>query len=162
MLIHVNDSLCTDSKEDLEALCVKIHSRYQISILGQITKYILVTYKWGKDKDGSFVIMSMETNANKIVSYFERVWGKSEKMAMISGFQNTVLSKNEGEIEMLDKYRSLVDKVLFYTINIGLLDCANSVRDLVHHVLDQGLRHWKAKEHMLGDLEGKELHGLNF
>ena len=28
MLIHANDSLCTDSKEDLEALYVNIHSRY--------------------------------------------------------------------------------------------------------------------------------------
>ena len=51
------------------------------------------------------MIVSMEMNANKLVFYFERIRGKSEKMAITSRFQNTVFSKNEGEIEILDKCR---------------------------------------------------------
>ena len=45
MSIHVDDSLCAGGKKDLQRLYVKIRKRYEIKDLGQIAKYLGVTYK---------------------------------------------------------------------------------------------------------------------
>ena len=161
MSIHVDDSLCAGNKGDLEDLYEKIRKRYKITTLGKISKYLGVHYEWGNDEDGPYVIASMERNAKEIISYYEKVTKSLAKIAGTPGYQNTVLSKNENEIDMLDEYRALVGKLLFYTIKIGP-DCANSVRDLAHHMSNPGSMQWKAMERIVGYLKGKRLHGLIF
>ena len=64
--------------------------------MGQITKYLGVTYKWGNDENGPFVIASMERNAKEIIEYYEKVMERSAKLAATPGFQNTALNKSEG------------------------------------------------------------------
>ena len=76
----------------------------------------------------------MAKNAEEIVEYYEKVTGEKAKLAKTPGFQNTVLSRNDREIIMLEEYRSLVGKLLYYTVKVGP-DCANAVRDLTRHIM---------------------------
>ena len=106
--IHVDDSLCEDTKEDLEKLYKKVRSKYKITTLGKITKYLGVNYSWRKDEKGQkFVVASMKRNADEIIKFYEKVKKKEAKIAKTPGYQNTVLKKNESDTSMLDEYRSL-------------------------------------------------------
>ena len=60
---------------------------------------------------------------------------------------------------MLDEFRSLLGKLLYYTVKIGL-DCANAVRDLARHMSSPGVDQWRAMERVVGYRKDKELHGL--
>ena len=71
----------------------------------------------------------MVKNAEDIVQYYEKVTEKSAKAATTPGFFGVTLDKNIGETVMLDEYRSLVGKILFYVFKIGP-DCGNASRDL--------------------------------
>ena len=44
---------------------------------------------------------------------------------------------------MLEEYRSLVGKLMYYTIKVGP-DCANIARDLARHMANPGKEQWKA------------------
>ena len=70
-----------------------------------------------------------------------------------------MLKKNESDTVMLDEYRSLVGKLMYYTVKVGP-DCANAVRDLARHMKTPGNQHWKAMERVVGYLKGKSLRGL--
>ena len=160
MTIHVDDSLCAGSKKDLEVLYSKIRTKYKITTLGEITKYLGVRYDWKIDSKGEkYVIASMKRNAEEIISYYEKVTGTKAKIAKTPGLQNFMLEKNEDEIYMLDEYRSLVGKLLFYVVKIAP-DCANAVRDLARHMANPGPLHWKAMERVVGYLRTKQLHGM--
>ena len=97
-------------------------------------------------------------NAHDIVQYYEKVTGKSAKAATTPGFPGVTLDKNVGETIMLDEYRSLVGKILFYVVKIGP-DCGNASRDLARHMSNPGEEHWKSMGRIVGYLKGKELHG---
>ena len=60
---------------------------------------------------------------------------------------------------MLEEYRSLVGKLLYYTVKVGP-DCANAIRDLARHMPSPGPEQWKAMSRVVGYLKVKELHGL--
>ena len=60
MLIHVDDSLCSGSRENLDKLYENVRKRYKISTLGQITKYLGVWYERKyNENDELYVIASM-------------------------------------------------------------------------------------------------------
>ena len=159
MSIHVDDSLCSGSRENLDALYEKVKKRYKISTLGQITKYLGVQYEWKLDNKGElYVIASMEKNAKEIIEYFEKVTGDSTKTYDTPGWPNSVLNKNDQEVIMLEEYRSLVGKLLYYTVKVGP-DCANVARDLARHMSNPGEEQWKAMGRVVGYLKGKKLHG---
>ena len=159
MSIHVDDSLCSRSRENLDGLYENVRKRYKISSLGQITKYLGVRYEWKFDENGElYVAASMEKNATEIIKYYEKITGESAKVYKAPGWQNSVLNKNEKETIMLEEYRSLVGKLLYYTVNVGP-DCANVARDLARHMANPGEEQWKAMRRVVGYLKGKNFHG---
>ena len=102
----------------------------------------------------------MKRNAEEIIKFYEKVCKKEARAAKTPAFQNTVLSKNDSdEPIMLEEYRSLVGKLMYYAVKVGP-DCANAVRDLARHMKNPGVEHWKAMERIVGYLKGKSLHGL--
>ena len=125
MSIHVDDSLCSGSRENLDELYENVRKRYKFSTLGQIIKYLGVRYKWKFDENGElYVAASMEKNTTEIINYYEKNIGESAKVYETPGWQNSVLNKNEKEMIMLEEYRSFVGKLLNYTVKVGP-DCAN-------------------------------------
>ena len=157
---HVDDSMCAGSREDLDKLYRNVCKKYKITTLGRLKKHLGAHYDWKINKsEEQYVIVTMAKNAEEIVEYYEKVTGEKVKLAKTPGFQNTVLSKNDGDSIMIEEYRSLVGKRLYYTVKVGL-DCANAVRDLAHHMSNPGEEQWKAMNRIVGYLEGKKLHGL--
>ena len=65
------------------------------------------------------------------------------------GFVKEFCLKNKGETIQQDLYRSLVGKLLYYVVKIGL-ECANTVRELIQHLVDPGDQHWRAMKSLLG------------
>ena len=59
---------------------------------------------------------------------------------------------------MLDEYRSLVDKILFYVIKVEP-DCGNASRDLARHMSNPGEEQWKSMGRIVVYLKGKEMDG---
>lgn len=60
---------------------------------------------------------------------------------------------------MLDEYRSLVGNLIYYTIKIAP-ECANAIREMLQHMSNPGLEHWKAMSKFIGYLIKKEKHEL--
>ena len=84
--------------------------------------------------------------------------GEEAKIYDTPGWQNTLLSKNEGTEINLEEYRSLVGKLLYYVVKVGP-ECGNDVRDLARYMSNPGEDQWKAMRRVVGYLKGKNLHG---
>ena len=105
MSIHVDDSLSSGSRENLDKLYKNVRRRYKISTLGQITKYLGVQYEWKYFENGElYVIASIVKNATEIVEYYEKVTRDSAKVSNTPGWQNAVLDKNKEETIILEEY----------------------------------------------------------
>ena len=82
MTIHVDDSLCAGSKKDLQKLYEKIRTKYKITTLGEITKYLGVRYDWKLGMNGKrYIIASMKRNAEEIMANYEKVTDSKAKIA---------------------------------------------------------------------------------
>ena len=155
MSIHVDDSLCSGSRENLDELYENVRRKYKIATLGQITKYLAVQYKRDRDENSKlYVTVSMENNAQEIVRFYEKVTGEEAKIYDTPGWQNTVLSKNEGTEINLEEYRSLVGKLLYYVVKVGT-ECGNAVHVLARYMSNPGEEQWKAMRRVVGYLKGK-------
>ena len=159
MSIHVDDSMVAGMKEDLNKFYEKVRTRFNITELGTLSKYLGVRYEWLNDKDKKpYVKITMKDTAEAFVRKYEECTGKKAKLAATPGYPNQVLIKNEGETVDIDNYRSLVGKLLFYIVKVGP-DCANAGRDLARHMANPGPEHWKAMGRMAGYLKNKIMHG---
>ncbi len=77
MHMHIDDLLCTGSREDLDKLHRDIHRKYKITMLGQWKEHLGVHYNWRRDEfREQYVVDSMEKNTIKIVEYNEKVKDK--------------------------------------------------------------------------------------
>ena len=75
------------------------------------------------------------------------------------GYTGEFLVKNQGETIMLDQFRSIVGKLLYYTTNISP-DCANAVRELSQHMANPNESHWRSLGRVVGYLKQKKNHTL--
>ena len=81
------------------------------------------------------------------------------KKASTPGFPGKCLRKNQGDVVMLDKYRSLVGQIMFYMVKVGP-DVANAARELAQHMTNPGVEHWKSMERMVGYMKSKDFYGI--
>ena len=157
--IHVDDVVVAGIKECIDELKVKVMERFNITDLGLLKKHLGVTYEWGTDENGDYVKAEMRKNAEKFIDCYEEMFDKNVKIASTPGFPGKCLTKNEGEVVMLDEYRSLVGQIMFYMVKVGP-DVANAARELAKHMTNPGEEHWKSMERMVGYMKGKKLYGL--
>ena len=157
--IHVDDVIVAGMAEHLEDLKVKIKERFNITDLGQLKKHLGVNYEWGTDEEGDYVKAEMKKNAEKFINCYEKMFEKNVKVAKTPGFPGKCLNKNEGEVIMLDEYRSLVGQIMFYMVKVGP-DVANAARELAQHMTNPGEEHWNSMERMVGYMKGKEFYGI--
>ena len=71
----------------------------------------------------------------------------------------TLIKSNLEELDNINKYISLVEKLMWYTTKVGP-DVSNAARELEVHMSHPGLEHWKALGHLIGYLKGKETKGI--
>ena len=140
MSIHVDNSMVAGRKEDLTKFYKKVRTRFNITELGTLSKYLGVRYEWYNDEDEKpCVKVTMKDTAEAFVRKYEECTGKKAKLAATPGYPNQVLQKNEGETVDIDNYRSLVGKLLFYIVKVGP-DCAN---DSLHTITSITIIHYR-------------------
>lgn len=98
----------------------------------------------------------MNEYAKDIIAYHEKLFGKMRTFET-PGYPGDFLLKNEDECVMQSEYRSLVGKLLYYTIKIGP-ECGNAIRELTQHVINPGMSHWRALHRVVGYLRQKKVH----
>ena len=128
---------------------------------GKLRKLLGVRYEWHENKESGerHLEMHMNDKAEEIVKSYEKITGKAPKVYDTPGAPGEVLTKNEKEIIMLDEYRSMIGKLMFYTTKIAP-ECAFSVGQLARHMQNPNKDHWKAVDRIVGYLRGKEKHSL--
>jgi hypothetical protein len=75
----------------------------------------------------------MPKMVKEVQEKFEVATKKKPKVATTPGFPNKVLEKNQGEIENLDDYRSIVGKIMYYTTKLAP-ELSNVARELATHL----------------------------
>ena len=122
----------------------KIRTRFNITELGTLSKYLGVRYEWCKDEDEKPCMkVTMKDIAEAFIRKYEESTGKLARPAATPRYPHQVLNKNEEETVDIENHRSLVGKLLFYIVKVGP-DCANAGRDLARHMSNPGTEHWKA------------------
>ena len=91
--IHVDDSLYAGRKSDLDELYAKVNTKYKITTLRIIKKYLGFNYEWKNNEKGSpYLITSFTKNAHGIVSYYEKVTQKKAKIDSTPDFSGVSLT----------------------------------------------------------------------
>ena len=95
-------------------------------------------YEWGRDAKGTYAKMTMEKDVKKFVEGYENYTGSDVKVQKNPGDLGTTLSKSDLEEPYnIDRYRSFVGQLMWYTTNV-VPDVANTERDLAVHMSHTG------------------------
>jgi hypothetical protein len=138
----------------------KLVIKFNITEMGSIKKHLGINYKWDIDEDGNrMLIASMRSMADEIVAKFRMVTGRDPELAMTPGKPNFGLVKNLEDPVMLDAYRSIIGKVMYYVTKISP-ECANPARELSQHMSNPGEQHWIALERLCGYIRCKDKHEI--
>ncbi len=96
----------------------------------EVRKHLGINYEFKRDGNGDMcAFCTMEAKVDDIVKSYEEYIGAKAKVYESPGAPNSVLDKNDGEVVDIDKYRSLVGKIMFFVTKIGP-KMSNQVRDL--------------------------------
>ena len=160
IIIYVDDCMLIGTQESVNETKAKLRTEFGTTEDGQLKKLLGVRYDWEKTTDGEpYIKMSMNDKADEIIDSYQKITGRTPKIYSTPGAPGTVLTKNEGTMVMLDEYRSMIGKLLFYGTKIAP-ECAFANGQLARHMQNPGEEHWKALERMVGYLKGKEKHEL--
>lgn len=132
----------------------KIEKRFNITRVGTIRKHLGVDYKWLKDENGEpYMELWMERKRESIIESYEDMIGKKVKLRKTPGSPGSVLKKNDGKEIDIEKYRSIVGKLMFYGTKV-YPKILNATRELATHMSNPGKEHWKAAGHLVGYMKG--------
>ena len=125
--VHVDDLMVSGKQADVDDLKSKVKTKFGISDLGCVKKYLGMMYDWSEDEKGPYVKITMEKNATEIISKYEKHVGRSVKVAKIPGFSGKVLEKNSGDPVHMEIFRRFIEKLMYYSIKVGS-DISNATR----------------------------------
>ena len=132
----------------------KVEKYFKISTENVLERHLGVDYNFLRDdKNEVYLEATMEKKVNDIVKFFEDVTGEDVTIYDTPGFPDSVLKKNEGGTIKFEAYRTLVEKLMFYTTKVGLKQ-SNAVRDLSRHMENPGEQHWMAMKRVVGYMKG--------
>ena len=97
----------------------------------------------------------MDDYVDNMVDTFKNKFGRKIKPYDTPGEPGKHLKKNGDETMMLDEYRSIVGKLIYYSTKISP-DCSNAVRELSQHMSNPGEQHWKALDRIIGYVSNKK------
>ena len=132
--ITVDDCLMGGHPDELDIFMSDIEKEFNIVKEMEIRKHLGITYEFKRDENGDMcAICTMKAKVDDIVKSYEDFIGKPAKQYASPGAPNSVLDKNDGEILHIDKYRSLVGKIMFFVTKVGP-KLSNPIRDLERHL----------------------------
>jgi len=111
---------------------------------GLLTKHLGIDYEWGMlDNAKAYAKATMDKKIANIVRVYEEHIGKEAKIYDTPRKPNEYLGKHDGEPVEIEKYRSLVGQIMFFTIKLGL-KLGNSTRALSGFMSNPNELHWIA------------------
>ena len=97
----------------------------------------------------------MEKYVNKLVDGYDKYTGSSLRIQKNPRAPGKTLSKRDlEEPDNINKYRSFVGYLMWYTIEVGP-DVENAARELAVHMSRPGPEHWKVLGRLIGYLKVK-------
>jgi hypothetical protein len=151
---HVDDSAVGGRKTRVQKFLSDFEQHLKIERLGPMKKHLGVWWKLLRDEKRELYLEgSMDAMAGEIINSFKECKGYAAKNADTPAFPGTALKKatEEDEIIMLDEYRSLVGKLLYFVTKLQP-QMSNAVRELSSHMSKPTKAHWKAAERCVGYL----------
>lgn len=160
--LTVDDCAIAGKQEHIDWFMDMVAARFKITRGGRLKKHLGVDYVWKKDEKGETTVeATMDAKANNIVDDYEAYIGREVKICESPGFPHQTLEKYEGDPVDIDKYRSLVGKLMFFTTKL-CLKTANASRALACHMSGPGPDQWKAMGRAVGYVKGMALKGLTY
>ena len=90
----------------------------------------------------------MNNKIEEIVANFENHLGRKIKIYASPGKPSEYLRKNEGDPINIEKYRSFVGQILFFTTKLSI-KTGNACRALSGFLSNPGEQHWIALERLI-------------
>ena len=104
--------------------------------------------------------MTMYKDVKKLIEGYKKYTGSDLKVQKNPGAPGMNLSKSDlEEPDNINKYRSFVGELMWYTTKVGP-GVANMARGLAVHMSHPGTEHWKALGPLIDYLKGKETKGI--
>ena len=158
--ITVDDSAISGLPSDIKWFMNGLEKRFKITRDGEIKKHLGIDYEWGiTDKGKHFVKATMSNKIEEIVANFENYLGRKIKIYASPGKPSEYLRKNEGDPVNIEKYRSFVGQILFFTTKLSI-KTGNACRALSGFLSNPGEQHWIALERLIGYLKGMKVKGI--
>ena len=155
MSVHVEALFMDGKPETLKTIREKIKENFNISEYGKFKNFLGVCYEWSHDEKCTSAKMTMEKDVKNLVEGYKKYTGNNLKVQKIPGVSGKTISKiNLEENDNINKYRSFMEKLMWYTTKVGT-DVANAARELAVHMSHPGPEHWKALGRLIGYLKGK-------
>jgi hypothetical protein len=161
VVVYVDDMLLLGLQSKIDWMKDVMSAKFTITALGPLKKHLGIYYKWTKDAYGVNLIADMQSMADEIVQKFQEVIGRLPILVSTPGAPGKCLSKNDGDVIMMEEYRSIIGKVMYYVSKIAP-ECANAAHELAQHMSNPGDEHWMALERVCGYIMGKSEHTLKF
>jgi len=160
VVVYVDDMLFAGPTSEIAWCKEQLSSEYKINDLGSLKKHLGIHYHWNTNSSVErMLVANMDGMANEIVEKYKKVTGRYPVGSNTPGIPGKSLAKNQGETIMLEDYRSIVGKVMYYTTKIAP-ECSNAARELVQHMSNPGNEHWIAMERMCGYIKAKGKHEI--
>jgi len=119
----------------------ELKKRFKITTGGRLKKHLGIDYEWIKDDEGmTSIVATMEKRVKDIIKSYEDATGLIAKEVDSLCIPGKVLQKNEGEIIEKDSFRSIVGKVMFFSMKLGY-KTSSGTRQLAAHLSRQGQEH---------------------
>ena len=124
--------------ETLKPIKEKIKEKFNISESGKVNKFLGVYYEWGHDAKVTYAIMTMEKDVKNIVEGYKKYTGSDLRVQKTPGSMGkTQRIIDLEEPDNINKYRSFVGQLMWYTTKVGP-DVENLARELVVHMSHPG------------------------
>jgi hypothetical protein len=129
---------------------------------GIVKKHLGIDYKWGLlPNSKAFCEATMDKKVNVLVKSYEKYINTEVKVYDTPGKPHEYLVKSEDKEPVLDldKYRSLVSQIMFFTTKL-CTKVGMATRALSGYISNPNKTHWKALARVIGYLKGLKTKGL--
>ena len=115
VIIHVDDIIVCGRPNEVSDFKDDFGRIFNITDMGEMIKHLGIWYKWKFDKDKRSLVANMDDYVDDMVDTFKNKFGRKIKPYDTPGDPGKHLKKNGDETMMLDEYRSIVGKLIYYS-----------------------------------------------
>ena len=124
-------------------------------------KFLRVYYEWVHYAKDTYAKTTIEKDVKKLVEGYKMYMGSDLRIQKTPGALDTTLFKSDLEDpDNINKYRSFVGQLMWYTTKVGP-NVGIASRELAVHMSHPGPEHWKALGHLIGYIKVKEPKALS-